>query len=474
MSHSSYTSPPYPSVATNSGNNALGYSTEFQHYFRNIRCVARTDRGLRRSENQDSFGIIENESFKLYVVADGMGGARAGGVAAELAISVITRRFNSTQFVLTPDSIVSVIQDANREIHNKSMRDPKLKGMGTTVCGVCITSTSAWVFHVGDSRLYKIQDAKVTQITRDHSLVAELVEKGSLSPAQSEASSISHILTRSLGESDDVDVEIQELPLLTTGELWLICTDGLSGMVPDVLIGSFAEKQIFLEDLVEGLIDMANDRGGVDNITVVAIAREPFNSLMADSLGIDTLMLSPRRINEEFVPEGDRQSYELEKRSEKNVPLEPNRKNISSKFSFLTISALVVATFLIGLFVREISNSSSYFSAHEDIHDIPEESLLEQIPSASRVGSQNEFETDFLSSSAYKNSTNRNKIASERLGQLYELRSFVQYGGLTSKARMKLATLFPAESTSTFTKQDALFLINAEIREIINDLAERR
>jgi serine/threonine protein phosphatase PrpC len=236
-----------------------------------ISIYAGTDIGLRREENQDSFGVIETPHFKVCMVADGMGGVRGGAIASRIAVDVIREHLSSLQELSTAQ-ILNAINKANTAIFEKGSADPELNGMGTTLVLLGFAGEKLMVAHVGDSRAYRIRRGVLTQLTEDHTLVNELVRAGSLSSDQVENHPVSHMLTRSLGPVADVEIDCFEVSEdISGGDRYLLCSDGLYNMVHSE---EFLEvfDTVSIEDTPSELISLANLRGGTDNITTICVS----------------------------------------------------------------------------------------------------------------------------------------------------------------------------------------------------------
>jgi len=221
------------------------------------RSAGASDPGRRRRRNEDSY-VVEPP---LFAVADGMGGAQAGEIASKLAAGAVTSG---------GEDVETLIQEANRRVHQRSLEDEAASGMGTTLTVASVESEIVRIGHVGDSRAYLVRGGSLEQLTQDHSLVAELVRTGRLSPEEAEGHPQRSVITRALGTDPDVDVDtfaIEPKP----GDLFLLCSDGLTSMIGDEAILDLVEEQRDdLQGLVKGLIKAANKGGGEDNITVVA------------------------------------------------------------------------------------------------------------------------------------------------------------------------------------------------------------
>jgi len=232
--------------------------------------AAATDVGMRREENQDSFGILEGSQWKFYIVADGMGGVRGGAIASKLAIEVF-EEILADSGTIDQEIISTAIVEANKRVHQKGSDDGTLAGMGTTFVGLGFIDTSLFIFNVGDSRVYRLRQGNFEQLTLDHTLVRELIATGAITEAQAENHPVSHMLTKSLGPSGDIVpdcMECQDGP--ARGDRYLICSDGLYNMVSDSEIQEILDNSS-LEEAQQQLIDLSNERGGSDNITVVLV-----------------------------------------------------------------------------------------------------------------------------------------------------------------------------------------------------------
>ena len=221
------------------------------------RSAGGSDPGRKRRRNEDSY-VLEPP---LFAVADGMGGAQAGEIASKLAAGAVKERGAAVE---------DLIQEANRRVHRRSQEDPGTSGMGTTLTVASVEDGSVSIGHVGDSRAYLVRDGKLEQLTEDHSLVGELVRSGKLSREEAEVHPQRSMMTRAVGTDPDVDVDTFAVEP-RAGDLFLLCSDGLTTMVEDDEILRLVEQQRGdLDALVKALIKAANRGGGEDNITVVA------------------------------------------------------------------------------------------------------------------------------------------------------------------------------------------------------------
>jgi len=227
---------------------------------------------MRREENQDSFGVVRHPSFQGFFVADGMGGVKGGAIASRLAISVLEHDLPALGGAINPESLSSVVSTVNSKIFEQGAAQPELAGMGTTLVGLVFTSDAMFVVNVGDSRAYRIRGDTISQISEDHTLVRELVRSGALSSQEAEHHPVSHMLTRSLGPLAEVMVEChREGDDPQEGDIYVLCSDGLYNFVQDQEILDVV-RQNPLDDANQILINLANRRGGSDNITVLVVS----------------------------------------------------------------------------------------------------------------------------------------------------------------------------------------------------------
>ncbi|MCB0320884.1 MAG: protein phosphatase 2C domain-containing protein [Bdellovibrionales bacterium] len=233
--------------------------------------AVKTDVGKKREENQDSNGVLESPQFRVFSVADGMGGVKGGAVASKLAISSFEEQIFESD-VLSEEGLVRAIRGSNALVHARGKEQPEYQGMGTTYVSLGFTHDGLYVLHVGDSRAYRIRGERIEQLTHDHTLIQELVDSGALSESQAEHHPVSHMLTRSLGPTEEVTPDCWRMvdgPV--RGDRFLLCSDGLYNLLSE---RDIAQRVIGLSDdeAVEHLVDEANARGGTDNITVMVIS----------------------------------------------------------------------------------------------------------------------------------------------------------------------------------------------------------
>ena len=255
----------------------------------------KTDVGRRRSENQDSFGVLDTSDSTLLIVADGMGGVNGGGRASSIAALTIARSCLNPEGTLSEHSLVKAIELANKRILYTGQSSSGFRGMGTTVVALAIKGRSAFWAHVGDSRLYLVRDSQIKQLTKDHTLVQELVDSGMIPPDRAANHPIGHMLTRALGQSEEVDIDIDRLDdQLQIGDRFLLCCDGLTAHVSESEILDILE-QLPTEQVADELVNLANSRGGTDNTTVIAICLEQADSDLdpaSDDTFAPTILLS--------------------------------------------------------------------------------------------------------------------------------------------------------------------------------------
>ena len=225
------------------------------------RSAALSDAGRRRRRNEDSF-VREPP---LFAVADGMGGALAGEIASRLAATALEEAVHAGP----PIDVVAAIREGNRRIQERSLTDPAAAGMGTTVTAVLVGEETLSIGHVGDSRAYRLRGDTLEQLTPDHSLVAELVRTGQLTPEEAEGHPQRAVITRALGTDVNVEVDFLEV-VAEPGDVYLLCSDGLTTMVGDRDVRSILlRERTSLEAAVRALVAAANAAGGEDNITCV-------------------------------------------------------------------------------------------------------------------------------------------------------------------------------------------------------------
>ncbi len=247
-----------------------------------IQAGARTDLGRVRKNNEDCFAI--DPSLQLYVLSDGMGGQAHGEVASNLAVQTILTHCrqaekspgtpifgqSSTEVSERTNRLASAIHLANRKVFESAVANPEQKGMGATIVAAWIEAQRLSIAHVGDSRVYLLRGGSMDQLTADHSLVAEKVRVGILTPQEADASEMQSVLTRAVGTNNSVEVDTDEQVLLA-GDFLLLCSDGLTRMLTDPEIASTLLTSASAQESADRLVDLANENGGVDNVTVIVL-----------------------------------------------------------------------------------------------------------------------------------------------------------------------------------------------------------
>ncbi len=230
-----------------------------------------SDMGLMRKRNEDAYLVRISQEIKKLAVADGMGGHQGGHIASSLALEVI-EAYSFNQKTMRED-MEKAILEANERIKSRALADPGLEGMGTTLTLLGINDKKGLVAHVGDSRLYLFREEKLERVTRDHSLVEEMVRQGKLTLEEAAIHPQRNVLLQALGLEEKPEIEFYELQF-KKGDLLLLCTDGLTGLVGEEEISEMLVEQKDLQQLSQKMIEKANSRGGNDNITVVLCSFE--------------------------------------------------------------------------------------------------------------------------------------------------------------------------------------------------------
>lgn len=238
-----------------------------------MKAYAVTDIGAKRQVNQDYVFASEQavgNLTNLFIVADGMGGHNAGDFASSYAVSVVLDTIREDAELNPIKMIRKAMEAANRELLRQASRHEGMAGMGTTMVAATVVDHYAYVANVGDSRLYIINKDKMRQVTRDHSLVEEMVRMGQLTREEAMRHPDKNIITRALGASAKVDIDFFDLKLQPESIL-LLCSDGLTNMVAEPVIEQIVKETESLEEAAHKLIDLANANGGKDNIGIVLV-----------------------------------------------------------------------------------------------------------------------------------------------------------------------------------------------------------
>jgi protein phosphatase len=234
-------------------------------------CAARTDVGIVRSGNEDNYLMLAERG--IFIVADGMGGHAAGEVASEMAVRLISRDLGTVRGL--PDEEVAErmrqsIRAANAAIYERTLTEHDKRGMGTTATALVLLPNRYLLGHVGDSRAYRLRDGKFEQLTKDHSYVQEQVDAGLLTPEQARVHPYSNVITRCVGANQDVIPDTYSGDLLAN-DVVLLASDGLTGMLEDEHIHKILEAPGGPQEWVDAMINDANRRGGLDNITAIIV-----------------------------------------------------------------------------------------------------------------------------------------------------------------------------------------------------------
>jgi protein phosphatase len=236
-----------------------------------ITCAGRTDVGIIRSGNEDSYLMVPDRG--IFVVADGMGGHAAGEVASEMAVRFVARELGSLKGLSddqVADRMRAAIRSANGAIFQRTLTEHDKRGMGTTVTSMVLYDTRFLIGQVGDSRAYLFRDGKLSQLTKDHSYVQEQVDAGYLTPEQARSHPYSNVITRCVGANSDVMPDIY-LGTVKPKDLFLLASDGLTGMLEDHQLSDLLTAIRMPQEQVDDLITEANRHGGLDNITAILV-----------------------------------------------------------------------------------------------------------------------------------------------------------------------------------------------------------
>ncbi|HEX8617936.1 MAG TPA: Stp1/IreP family PP2C-type Ser/Thr phosphatase [Thermoanaerobaculia bacterium] len=247
-----------------------------------VKAFGLTHVGRQRQHNEDTF-LVEGDA-KLFLVADGMGGHAAGEIASRIAVDSINEFIVHTKeddgtwphaydehFKRSTNRLMAAVRMANTRVLEAMRKDARLRGMGTTVVACLADGTTVSVAHVGDSRAYLIRDGQLSRVTNDHSWVFEQVQAGMLTEAEAEKHPLRNVITRALGGALQVSPDASEIEA-QPGDVLLLCSDGLTGMVPESeILRIVTANKGDLQKICQQLIDAANERGGLDNITAVLV-----------------------------------------------------------------------------------------------------------------------------------------------------------------------------------------------------------
>jgi protein phosphatase len=231
--------------------------------------AAATDRGRKRTSNEDTFGLSVEHG--VFLLCDGMGGAAAGEVASKQAVEEMMRLLTGrAEAMPLAQAAEEAVLATNEAIFSRSQRNASLRGMGTTLVGLLAENGRVLAINVGDSRCYRLRNRSLEQLTVDHSLVDELIQAGRMTPADAQLSPLRNVITRALGTQSQVTPDIFEFEA-EPGDLFLLCSDGLTRELPDPLIESLLGVDSPLDELCARLVSAANTAGGNDNITCLLV-----------------------------------------------------------------------------------------------------------------------------------------------------------------------------------------------------------
>lgn len=251
-----------------------------------ITCAGRTDVGIIRSGNEDSYLMVPERG--IFIVADGMGGHAAGEVASEMAVRFVARELGSLKGLSddqVADRMRSAIRAGNGAIFQRTLTEHDKRGMGTTVTALVLYDTRFLIGQVGDSRAYLFRDGNLIQLTKDHSYVQEQVDAGYLTPEQARSHPYSNVITRCVGANSDVMPDIY-LGTVQPKDLFLLASDGLTGMLEDAQLAELLGASQMPQELVDKLIAEANRHGGLDNITAILVRVDSVDAPVGDTTQI--------------------------------------------------------------------------------------------------------------------------------------------------------------------------------------------
>jgi PPM family protein phosphatase len=320
-----------------------------------VQYAVASDTGRKRRRNEDNYVVAP----PLFAVADGMGGAQAGEVASKLAASTLETEDRLP--LRGVERVAALIQQANRRVFDRAATDPAASGMGTTMTVALVEGMTVVIGHVGDSRAYLVRGATMEQLTEDHSLVNELLKSGQLSPEEALTHPQRSVITRAVGTDPDVDVDAFTIDG-RDGDIFLICSDGLTDMVGDVDILELVERdRDDLDRAVRALVAAANRGGGEDNITAVAFrigvpsaddtaefpALDPEEDTVesaAPEPAVDTMVIPPDRIAEELLEAGSPEAIAAVRRDDASTTA-----RLRLALTMLGLLAVAVALLVWGL-----------------------------------------------------------------------------------------------------------------------------
>jgi len=258
--------------------------------------AARTDTGRVRKGNEDTLHADANAHRGIFIVADGMGGHAAGEIASEMAVQIVSKdlaELNDLETASAAERVSDALRDANRAVFQRTRTELEKTGMGTTVSALLLSETHYLIGHIGDSRIYRLRDGKMEQLTRDHSLVQEQVDAGLLTPEQARRHPQSNVITRCVGMADEIEPDVMDGEA-RMGDCFLLASDGLTGMVDDKRIQQLLLSRAAPARIVDALISEANNNGGNDNITAIVVRVLPQEASHTDR---DVTPIPPAKVN---------------------------------------------------------------------------------------------------------------------------------------------------------------------------------
>jgi len=252
--------------------------------------AARTDVGMIRSGNEDNFTVDASGARGIFIVADGMGGHAAGEVASEMAVQIVQKELSQVRDLDGEDVVqlvANALKHANRAIHERTLTEVDKQGMGTTASVLMLSGSRYLIGQVGDSRVYLLRESSFVQLTKDHSYVQEQVDAGFLTPEQARYHPYSNVITRCVGASDTVEPDVY-VGEVKSGDVFLVASDGLTGMVDDRRLQQLLLSRAAPGRIVDALITEANGRGGLDNITAIVVQVEGLDGGRLDGPTLET------------------------------------------------------------------------------------------------------------------------------------------------------------------------------------------
>jgi PPM family protein phosphatase len=240
-----------------------------------IEAAGLTDVGCHRENNEDNYAYWEPEEEaefqrlgRLAVVADGMGGAEGGQYASRIAVDAVIEAYPDSSELDPQERLLASFREANNRVQHEAQTKPMLRGMGTTLTACAVLGNNLYFAHIGDSRLFLVRDSEARQLSRDHSLVARLIESGTIRPEDAENHPQKHVLTAAVGVAEELQPDMPPSPLeLKPSDVLVLCTDGMWGQMTLAEIAEIASTSA-PKEACKALVKLAKDRGGPDNITV--------------------------------------------------------------------------------------------------------------------------------------------------------------------------------------------------------------